>query len=131
MKFQQLRVTSALLACCWIATIYYLSSLSGLDIGIDFAAKDKLFHMATYGLLGLFILGTMRLSTMGYSYNQVTLATLIATAYGITDEWHQSYVPGRTSDPLDLVADCIGALLVTLAARAFMRRRLAAQQLRS
>lgn len=130
MKFRQLRVTSALLACVWIATIYYLSSLSGLDIGIDFAAKDKLFHMAAYGLLGLFILGTMRLSITGYSYNQVTLATLIATVYGITDEWHQSYVAGRTSDPMDLVADCLGALLVTLAARAFMRRR-QAQQLRS
>lgn len=131
MKFQQLRVTSALLACCWIATIYFLSSQSTINIDIDFAAKDKLSHMVAYGLLGLFILGTMRLSITGYSYNQVTLATLIATVYGITDEWHQSYVPGRTSDPLDLVADCLGALLVTLAARAFIRRRLAAQQLRS
>lgn len=130
MKNQPVRFISVLLACVWIATIYYLSSLSGLDLGIDFAAKDKLSHMVAYGLLGLFVLGTMRLSTMGYSYNQVALATLIATAYGITDEWHQSYVPGRTSDPMDLVADCIGALLVTLAARALMRRRLA-QQLRS
>ena len=86
--------------------------------------------MAAYGLLGVFILGIMRPNPTGYSYNQAALATLIATVYGITDEWHQSYVPGRTSDPLDVVADFVGALLATLAARALMRRRLA-QQLRS
>lgn len=86
--------------------------------------------MAAYGLLGVFILGIMRPSLTGYSYNQVALATLMATVYGITDEWHQSYVPGRNSDPLDVVANFIGALLATLAVRALLRRRLA-QQLRS
>ena len=130
MRYQHLRIASLLLTCCWIAAIYYLSSQSYINIEISFPAKDKLFHMAAYGLLGVFILGIMRPNPTGYSYNQAALATLIATVYGITDEWHQSYVPGRTSDPLDVVADFVGALLATLAARAFMRRRLA-QQLRS
>jgi VanZ family protein len=127
---QQLRIASLLLTCCWIAAIYYLSSRSDINFEISFAAKDKLFHMAAYGLLGVFILGIMRPSLTGYSYNQVALATLMATVYGVMDEWHQSYVPGRSSDPLDLVADFVGALLATLAVRALMRRRLA-QQLRS
>ncbi len=127
MKLQLVRVTSALLVCSWIAMIYFLSSQSSVDIGIDFAMKDKLFHMAAYGLLGLFIMGTMRPSEIGYSYNQVALTTLIATIYGITDEWHQAYVPNRNSDPMDIIADCIGALLVTLAARAFINRRLRRQ----
>jgi VanZ family protein len=30
-------------------------------------------------------------------------------AYGISDEWHQSFVPGRTADPWDVVKDAIGA----------------------
>ncbi|MBU1191454.1 MAG: VanZ family protein [Gammaproteobacteria bacterium] len=130
MKFQYFRIASLLLTCCWIAAIYHLSSQSDINFEISFAAKDKLFHMAAYGLLGVFILGIMRPNPTGYSYNQVALATLMATVYGITDEWHQSYVPGRSADPLDLVADFLGALLATWAVRAFMRRRLA-QQLRS
>lgn len=124
------QIASVLLVCCWFATIYYLSSLPSLDFDLHFGARDKLFHMLAYGLLGIFLLGVMRPSPVGYSFNQVGLATLIATLYGITDEWHQAYVPGRTSDPLDLLADSLGALLATLAVRALLRWRLA-QQLRS
>jgi VanZ family protein len=29
----------------------------------------------------------------------------------LTDELHQSFVPGRSADPLDVLADCAGALL--------------------
>jgi len=36
-------------------------------------------------------------------------ATLLATAYGVTDEYHQSFVPGRTADPMDVVKDLAGA----------------------
>ena len=37
-------------------------------------------------------------------------AWTIATAYAATDEWHQSFVPGRSSDVNDWYADAIGAL---------------------
>jgi len=40
------------------------------------------------------------------------VALLIAGAlYGITDEWHQMYVPGRTPDLADWIADVVGVLL--------------------
>ena len=38
-------------------------------------------------------------------------AWAIASAYGATDEWHQSFVPGRSADVLDWYADAAGALL--------------------
>ena len=122
MSRNQLRSASLFLTCCWMATIFYLSSLHSIDIDLGFSAQDKLFHMAAYGVLGIFILGSMPLDDLGYNFNQVALATFVATLYGITDEWHQAYVPGRSSDPLDVVADCIGALLATLLARALIRR---------
>jgi VanZ family protein len=31
-------------------------------------------------------------------------------AYGVSDEWHQSFVPGRQADPWDVVKDGVGAL---------------------
>jgi VanZ family protein len=38
-------------------------------------------------------------------------AVLLAAAYGLTDEWHQSFVPGRSPDAKDIGVDAIGALL--------------------
>lgn len=40
------------------------------------------------------------------------LAFLIPLAYGVSDEFHQHFVPGRSVDALDVLADGTGALLV-------------------
>ena len=54
----------------------------------------------------------------------------LAVLYGVTDEWHQSFVPGRTPDVLDIVTDAIGAatglLLVWLILRMMPHKRRAA-----
>ena len=51
----------------------------------------------------------------------------LASLYGATDEFHQSFVPGRDSDVLDWVADTLGAALgaasATVATRALRRPR--------
>jgi VanZ family protein len=38
------------------------------------------------------------------------IALLIASAYAVTDEYHQSFVPMRTPDPADWALDTLGAL---------------------
>jgi hypothetical protein len=38
---------------------------------------------------------------------------LLAVAYGITDEFHQSFVPGRSAELYDLYADAVGAIVGT------------------
>jgi VanZ family protein len=38
------------------------------------------------------------------------LAVLISTLYGVTDELHQTFVPGRTADAWDVLKDLTGAL---------------------
>jgi VanZ family protein len=44
------------------------------------------------------------------------LVTVIVSAYGVTDELHQSFVPGRDCDVWDWVADTLGAFSGALAA---------------
>jgi len=39
------------------------------------------------------------------------LAACLATLYGISDEWHQSYTPGRCPSAQDVLIDAAGALL--------------------
>jgi VanZ family protein len=50
----------------------------------------------------------------------VTLAFCIA--YGISDEWHQSFVPGRHADAWDVLKDAIGAAGGVAVYQAWMRR---------
>jgi VanZ family protein len=37
----------------------------------------------------------------------------LATAYGVTDEYHQSFVPGRQAEAADVLKDLGGAALFT------------------
>ena len=39
------------------------------------------------------------------------LTLTVAIGYGVLDEIHQSFVPGRTSDPLDVLKDAAGTVL--------------------
>jgi VanZ family protein len=52
-------------------------------------------------------------------------AVVLSTLYGVSDEWHQSFVPGRSPDVLDVAADAVGSTigaLAVLAAAAAVRR---------
>lgn len=51
------------------------------------------------------------------------LAGLVATAYGVSDEFHQSFVPHRQVEALDLVADAVGATLAAAACYVWSRTR--------
>lgn len=39
------------------------------------------------------------------------LIVLLCVAFGVLDEWHQSFIPGRQADPLDLLRDAVGATI--------------------
>jgi VanZ family protein len=49
-------------------------------------------------------------------------AALIAFLYAISDEWHQSYVPGRDSDPVDVLVDTAGIAIAVLSIKALRGR---------
>lgn len=106
-----LRAVSLVLAILWMGMIYYLSAQPAIATLMTFPGEDKLFHAAVYGLLGILFLGAFRQGGRGYRRPILVLAILLAVLYGITDEWHQSYVPGRTPDITDVIADGIGATI--------------------
>jgi VanZ family protein len=67
---------------------------------------DWTTHGAAYALLG----ALCRRGFQGRA-QPVLLAVLLSTAYGISDEYHQSFVPGRHADPLDVAKDLGGSLM--------------------
>ena len=83
-------------------------------------APDWLQHGLAYAGLGLVTLrATASGRWRGVVPTALAVAWVIATLYGGLDEWHQSFVPGRTPDIRDLAADSVGAALALGAAWAW------------
>ncbi len=107
----KLRQASLVLIVTWAALIYYLSDQPGLDIPLAFPLQDKLMHLLAYGILGFLALGTQRPRASGYRVQDYWKITALTILYGVLDEFHQSFVPGRDADVLDVLADASGGLL--------------------
>ena len=106
-----LRRLSLLLALAWMALLFYLSHQPGLQTPMLFPGQDKFLHAAVYAVLGVLLLAAQPRQAQGYSRQQVGISVLIASLYGLSDEIHQYFVPGRSSEVLDWVADTVGALI--------------------
>lgn len=76
-----------------------------------FPGQDKLFHLVVFGILGFLLMGSLQSSPDGYRQRQIWLVTLVVMLYGISDEFHQHFVPGRSVDVYDVLADAVGGLL--------------------
>ena len=71
---------------------------------------DKILHLTTYAVLGLLMIRALAGGRVrGVTANRAMLALLLTVLYGVADEFHQSFVPGRTPDLMDVVADAVGA----------------------
>lgn len=94
------------------ALIYWLSDQSTLPMPLLFENQDKLQHFIAYFLMGLIAWRSFYgLSPRGKPV--FWLAFGYCCLYGLSDEWHQSFVAGRTSSGFDWLADSLGGLLAT------------------
>ena len=112
-------------ALVYAAAIVVVSSLPNppMPDGIS----DKSGHGAAYCGLALAVLRAMAGGEWGgVSAGTSLAAAALTTAFGASDELHQMFVPGRSADVHDLLADATGAAVgVTAAwlAAALIRRR--------
>jgi len=76
---------------------------SGMNSGA--VSFDKFVHLALFGLCGWTIVRGWMTSARGWLVFYIPLL-----AFGVATEIVQHFVPGRGADPMDLVADGVGAL---------------------
>ena len=103
-----------LLLCMGI--IFFLSHQPGdsLDLPL-FAGADKLTHMIAYGVLSATVIFSFSSEARREKRALVlVVAVIVPILFGLSDEYHQSYIAGRNSEILDLVADGAGGLIVGL-----------------
>lgn len=99
-----------------MGTIFLLSHQPGGSYDLfSFFGADKVAHMIAYGVLAATVIAAF---SPGYRQAEkeivVGVALLVSLLYGISDEFHQSYIPGRFSSIADIVADVVGTVIVCL-----------------
>jgi VanZ family protein len=106
----------------YLGAIFYLSSQPNPLPVLTSRLGDKLLHLIEYGGLGLLL--TFALDGVGLGVRRAALlALLAASAYGASDEIHQSFVPNRDCSARDWAADTAGAALGAAAAARLLRRK--------
>jgi len=73
-------------------------------------------HVVEYSLFGFLLYSAFR-SNDKTRHRALLFTLLSATFYGITDELHQLFVPGRTASIYDVLADSIGGFIGALAVK--------------
>ena len=90
--------------------IFIQSSYPSPDIGPHWPFKDKVLHFTAYALLGALFLRAFKTTRIKHHLKLIIMfSVLFSSLYGISDEIHQSFVPYRTADVMDALADILGS----------------------
>ena len=109
-------------AALYYGLIYFLSDQPQIRIPLAFPLQDKIFHFVIYAGFGVCLLfGLARIRLPGTRQRFGTLIVLGALGAGL-DEFHQAFVPGRTADIMDILADMLGILAAWLIVRFLTHR---------
>ncbi len=97
-----------------MGTIFFLSHQSGDSFHLPtFPGADKLIHFLAYGSLAFTVLwyyGEKGLNNIGCT---ACFAVFFCLLYGLSDEYHQSFIAFRSVSGFDLLADTAGAVCVS------------------
>lgn len=98
-------------ALAWAILLFVLSSIPDLAFPVTvFSWDDKIHHAAAYTPLGFLLLRSIAREG-ACRQKDLWLAIVIGVLYGISDEIHQYFVPGRFMDWTDAAADAVGVTL--------------------
>jgi VanZ family protein len=89
----------------WAGVIFGFSSIPSSHFAGGINLRDALLHAAEYAVLAAL------LRRAGLSWSA---AVVVASAYGASDEFHQSFVHNRDASPADLMFDVVGATIGAL-----------------
>jgi VanZ family protein len=88
----------------WAAVIFAFSSIPSLSTGLGTwdTVLRKGAHIVEYAILGALLYRALE---------REALALAAGIAYAATDEFHQRFVHGRHSSPVDVAIDAVGLAL--------------------
>ena len=115
------RIVRTLPAIVWMGFIFAMSSREQFPqpFGLSTVLLSFAAHMMLYGVLAVLLL--VAIASDGSTSRSTALGAIVAAAlYGVSDEFHQSFVPGRDASVIDIIVNTLGA---TIAVSAWVRAR--------
>ena len=113
----------------WMAFIFVVSSQPKASMPhhpnglFDWGIK-KSAHMIEYGILAMLVWRAISgCAGATIRRSQIWLIPLFCIAYAATDEYHQSFVPGRSSSVWDILIDGLGVLLTLVIVSLLLKQR--------
>jgi VanZ family protein len=103
-----------LIALLYAALIFVISSLPRIiPPPLGFRFEDKVYHFLEYSIFSfLLFLAFFKAKTDFFRKNVFVFSCLIGIAFAFSDEFHQRFVPGRSYDLFDFLADCLGVIMI-------------------
>jgi VanZ family protein len=106
----------------WAALIFIVSSIPNPPDAGGGDWRYNAAHVVEYTVFGALAAGAFRAyRSHGGALLIVVAAWVLGTAYGVSDEFHQSFVPNRDANAVDVALDSAGSLIGAVAATAFHR----------
>ena len=106
--------------------IFGFSSIPSEEM-LEFGLLDTIIkkggHAFGYGLLGLSYLRGLKGDSSDVYSRWFYIAWVLALLYSVTDEFHQSFVPGRHPAVADVLIDIVGAALALFLANRYYKRK--------
>lgn len=101
----------------WMGVIFILSAQPTLphapDTLLDLILK-KAAHMIEYGILAFLLWRALSRGRGTLSRAALVTALLVSVLYAVSDEYHQTFVPGRNGTLVDIGVDAVGTLIALL-----------------
>ena len=107
------RVIFLIPALLYMGLIFWMSSRPVPDTLKEWPMfwQVKLVHILEYGLLALLLLGGLIRAGIPSGARVALWAAGITFLWGVSDEIHQHFVPGRTAKLADALTDLLAALI--------------------
>src|SRR5512140_2909177 len=109
-----------ILAILWMGLIFVSSSIPADKFPeVGFWGWSKLIHLIYFGVL-CFLLRRVLHDQTAFPFlarNSLLFAIVLSACYGMTDEFHQIFTPGRHSQVTDVLIDTLGACIYAAGAK--------------
>lgn len=112
-KYQTLFIFFWLPIILWMGLIYFLSSFHKLQaspVGWQDFILRKTAHFTEYAILNVLFFRTFRNTTKLDLTKRLLWSFILTFLYALSDEFHQTFVSGRTGRPFDIGIDSLGNL---------------------
>jgi len=113
------------LALIYALLIFVVSAVPSITPPtFGFVLEDKILHFAEYSIFSALLFLAFFTSGKEFLKKHVFLiSSLIGIAYAVSDELHQKFVPGRSCEFFDFLADSLGIIVIQIGIWLYLKRK--------